>query len=151
MNVDATNLDRLHDLALPPEISWWPLAPGWHVVIAAALIFLFILSHRTWKMWRANAYRRAALRELSSAKNAPAIAELLRRTALATTPRKAVAEMTGAPWLDWLARQTATAMPDSVRHQLANRIYQKSGEDSPVDELRNYAVLWIKNHQPNYK
>jgi hypothetical protein len=151
MNEDATNLDRLHDLALPPEVAWWPLAPGWYVIIAAVLIFLLILSHRTWKTWRANAYRRAALRELSSAENVPAIAELLRRTALATTPRKAVSGMTGTTWFDWLAEQTATAMPDTVRHQLANGIYQKSGEGSPVRELRNYAAFWIKNHQPNRK
>jgi hypothetical protein len=145
MKEDAANLDRLHDLALPPEVSWWPLAPGWYVVIALVLISLLILGYRNWKKWRANAYRRAALREISSADSAPAIAELLRRTALATTPRKAVAAMTGTVWLDWLAEQTATAMPDTVRHQLASGIYQKSGEGDPVKELREYAACWIKS------
>jgi hypothetical protein len=145
MKEDAANLDRLHDLALPPEVSWWPLAPGWYVVIALVLISLLILGYRNWKKWRANAYRRAALREISSADSAPAIAELLRRTALATTPRKAVAAMTGTVWLDWLAEQTATAMPDTVRHQLASAIYQKSGEGDPVKELREYAACWIKS------
>jgi hypothetical protein len=147
MNEDPANLDRLHDLAMPPEVAWWPLAPGWYVVIAVALIFLFILSHLTWKTWRANAYRRVALRELTTAENVPAIAELLRRTALATTPREAVAEMTGVTWIDWLAKQSTTFMPDAVRDQLTSGIYHQPSNRLSVDELREYASHWITNHQ----
>lgn len=33
MNADASSLDDLRDIAVPPPVSWWPLAPGWWVVI----------------------------------------------------------------------------------------------------------------------
>jgi len=30
--VDPTSLENLYDIAMPPPIPWWPLAPGWYVV-----------------------------------------------------------------------------------------------------------------------
>ena len=119
----ATSLDRLHDLVLPPAVLWWPLAPGWYVVLGIAIVLVFVLLHRAWKRWRADAYRRAALHELDSIEDAVAMAELLRRTALAIAPRHVIAEKTGAPWLDWLAAQCPDAMPDTVCSLLTTGVY----------------------------
>jgi len=105
MTNSAASLDRLHDIVLPPEVPWWPLAPGWYVVLGIGLVLVLVLVHRAWERWRANAYRRAARRELVSAQDAAAIGELLRRTALAIAPRTVIAEKTGSAWLDWLAQQ----------------------------------------------
>ena len=60
MNEAATSLDRLHDIVLPPEVSWWPPASGWYVVGGILLLLLLFLVHRARKHWLANAYRRAA-------------------------------------------------------------------------------------------
>ncbi|MEM8682735.1 MAG: DUF4381 domain-containing protein [Pseudomonadota bacterium] len=32
----------IRDLHLPPEISWWPLAPGWWVILAIVAIVLVL-------------------------------------------------------------------------------------------------------------
>jgi hypothetical protein len=148
MNEAATSLDRLHGIVLPPEVSWWPLAPGWYVVggILAILILFFV--HRAWKHWRADAYRRAALRELASAKDAATIAELLRRTALAAAPRPVIATKTGAAWLDWLNSQCREIMPGTVREQLTVGVYRRPAADCEVAELREYAARWIRHHRP---
>lgn len=147
MKETATSLDRLHDLVLPPEVSWWPLAPGWYVVGSILLILILFLVHRAWIHRRANAYRRAALRELASANDPAGIAELLRRTALAVAPRTVIAGKTGAAWLDWLTAQCPEAMPETVREQLSAGVYRRPAADYDLAGLRDYAARWIRRHR----
>lgn len=144
---DPSSLDRLHDLALPPEVPWWPLAPGWYLVIIILLIVVTWVFFHAWKRWRSNAYRRAALHELKALETPAAIAELLRRTALAIAPRSIIAEMTGAAWLDWLARQCPELMPESVRIQLIQGVYQAGSSTAEIESLKSYATLWINHHR----
>ena len=147
MNDSAINLDRLHDILLPPEVPWWPVAPGWYVVVGILLVLILVLAHRAWKRHRANAYRRAALRELAVAQDLPAIAELLRRTALAVAPRDEIATMTGNAWLDWLTSQSPEAIPDAVRDQLTAGVYDQRVPDRELTPLRNFAARWIAHHR----
>jgi hypothetical protein len=147
MSDDPTSLDRLHDIALPPAVPWWPLAPGWHVVLGIVLMAALFLARRAWKTWKANAYRRAALRELASAQDAPAIAEILRRTALAVAPRELIAGKSAAAWPDWLSAHAAVAMPTTVREALAAGIYSPRTQESAVAPLREYAERWITQHK----
>jgi hypothetical protein len=147
MNESATSLDGLHDLVLPPAVPWWPLAPGWFVVLALLIIGSILLSIRLVSRYRANAYRRAALRELASLEQPAAIAELLRRTALASAPRPVIAEMTGAAWLDWLAEQFPEPMPDTVREELTAGVYGRPVASHELIALRDYAARWIAGHR----
>ena len=147
MNESAASLDRLHDLVLPPAVPWWPLAPGWYVVMALALLTAAWMSFRAWKRWQSNAYRREAARELASLESSAAIAELLRRTALAIAPRSVIAEKTGAAWVDWLAVQSPEAMPDSVRAQLTTGVYGRPAPSPELCALRDYATRWITRHR----
>ena len=147
MNDSAASLDRLHDLALPPQVSWWPPAPGWYVVIALALIATAWLALRLLRRWQANAYRRAALHELKSLDTPAAIAELLRRTALAIAPRPVIAELTGPAWLDWLARQCGEPLPENAREQLTDGVYGATTSGGNLNKLREYAAHWISRHR----
>jgi hypothetical protein len=105
----------IRDLHLPEAISWWPLAPGWYVVIAMVLAVCFYLLHLYLKHRSRGAARRHAIRELGRLtadfeKHGDAVAfssdmsELLRRTMLAYAPRSEVAGLTGDAWLAWLDR-----------------------------------------------
>ncbi len=147
MNDPATSLDRLHDLVLPAAVPWWPPAPGWYGVMGIVFVLIIYFVHLTWKSWKANAYRREALRQLTQVKDAIALAELLRCTALAIAPRQVIAEKTGSAWTDWLIAQFPEPMPDSVRTQLTAGVYGRSTADSDVHALREYAVRWIKGHR----
>ncbi len=147
MTDPSTSLDRLHDLALPAEVPWWPLAPGWYVVASILLLLVIIVLIRLWKRWRANAYRRAALRELAAAPDTTAIAAILRRTALAIAPRSLVSEKSGNAWVDWLAAQCRDTMPGEVRAQLTLGIYARPGIDGDFAALRAYAGRWVKHHR----
>ncbi|MCJ7433495.1 MAG: DUF4381 domain-containing protein [Anaerolineales bacterium] len=145
MTLDPTHLDRLHDLVLPPTVPGWPSAPGWYVVFALLALAGVAMAWTSWKRWRANAYRRAALRELASLENAPAMAALLRRTALAIVPRTEIAAMTGSVWVDWLAAQYGETMPETVRTQLTAGVYGRAAQHE-LGVLRDYAAGWIARH-----
>jgi hypothetical protein len=143
---DSTSLDRLHDLALPAEVPWWPPAPGWYALFALALLAAALLAWRVWKRWQVDAYRRVALRELASLQDAAQMAELLRRTALARTPRPVVAALVGTAWVDWLEQKGADAMPPKVRRLLEVGIYGGTATETELGELRDYAARWITGH-----
>jgi len=103
----------LRDLHLPPDISWWPLAPGWWVLLAILAVGLGWLLYQSLLRWRAGKPRRTALRQLVQLKKAYRqsgntqrlgidLSELLRRAMLAYAPRSEVAGLAGERWLDWL-------------------------------------------------
>ncbi|MEM6673733.1 MAG: DUF4381 domain-containing protein [Planctomycetota bacterium] len=143
---EAPSLDRLHDIALPVPVPWWPPAVGWWFVLGALLLALAWFGAAAFARWRANAYRRAALRELESAADALAVAEVVRRTALASAPRETIAARTGDAWVDWLAERWGRPVPDSVRELLARGIYAPSSDAQPDAELRAFARSWISDH-----
>lgn len=103
----------LRDLHLPDAIGWWPLAPGWWVVLVVVATALAYLSLRLYRRWKFHAPRRYALREFARIEaeyiehRNPAtlgkqLSELLRRGMLAYAPREEVAGLTGEAWLAWL-------------------------------------------------
>lgn len=147
MKADPTSLDRLHDIVVPPDVSWWPLAPGWSVLSALFLIGIVYWIYRSWKRWHANAYRRVALEELLTADSISAISELLRRTALKVAPRSEIASQTSSDWLDWLEKWVVEPIPASCRQQLADGGYSSAYDKSDLDELRKYVANWIKFHR----
>lgn len=147
MNETPPSLDRLHDLAVPPEVPWWPPAPGWYVVMLVLALAILWTAYAAWKKWRATAYRRAALRELERVHDPAAIAEILRRTALAAATRQAVAGATGDDWIEWLCRHSPEPLPAEVRAQLTTGIYAPPGQADDTGELRRFAAAWIRRHQ----
>ena len=112
--MDPTQIP-LRDLHLPDAVGWWPLAPGWWVLIGLAALGLGILIRRYLRSRTHNAARRHALGQLDRLtvayeqhQNAVVfgigLSELLRRTMLAYARRGEVAGLTGAAWLAWLDR-----------------------------------------------
>ena len=105
----------LRDLHLPDPIGWWPLAPGWWVLVGLGLIGVGWLILKAWRRHQFNAPRRYAMRELGRAEAAflqhgnvvtlgRQVSELLRRAMLAYAPRDEVGGLTGESWLEWLDR-----------------------------------------------
>ena len=147
MEQDATSLGRLHDLVLPPPVPWWPLAAGWYVVLGIVALVVIAAGLRWWFQWRANAYRRAAIRALQLAETPAAISEVLRRTALVIAPRSTIAELTGLRWPEWLAARSPDVMSTDVRDLLAAGAYGRTNAAFDLDPLRRYAAGWIEHHR----
>ncbi|MET0025749.1 MAG: DUF4381 domain-containing protein [Sedimenticola sp.] len=107
----------LRDIHGLDPVSWWPLAPGWWLVVlgTAALVFL------TWALvkyliayppgsWRSEAHgalsrlkRRFRQGEIGIKEAATELSELLRRIAIARLGRENNASLTDEAWLRCLA------------------------------------------------
>ena len=112
MDPQAIPLRGLH---LPEPVGWWPLAPGWWVLMAMLVIACGLLVRAGLRHRARSAARRKALKQLEESRSAYAyhgnpvvlgaeVSELLRRTMLAYAPRSEVAGLTGDAWLAWLDR-----------------------------------------------
>ena len=105
----------LRDLHLPEPVGWWPLAPGWWVLLILLALLLGYGLYRAYLRRRHNAPRRFALRELARFESdflqhrnpvllGKQLSELLRRSMLAYARREEIAGLTGEDWLEWLDR-----------------------------------------------
>ena len=115
--MDPTQIP-LRGLHLPDVIGWWPLAPGWWLLIILVALGLGLLLRDALRRRSRSAARRHALRQLEQHTAAYAehgdavtlgidVSELLRRAMLAYAPRADVAGLTGEAWLAWLDRDLA--------------------------------------------
>jgi hypothetical protein len=112
MNPD---LSQLRDIHMPEQVSWWPPAIGWWLLLAIMLlaIFAFRFGHRRRKR---NAWRRTALDALQQLRGqyqsdslAPQrivseLSVLMRRVAISRFPREEAAQLSGEAWLEFLDR-----------------------------------------------
>ncbi len=104
-------LAQLYDIKGLDWIDWWPLAPGWWVVLAAVAIAVGALYwrrrayYRSWKgeAWLALGVLEARLTAGSTQQIAAALSTLLRRVAMQSFSRAECAGLEGMNWLRWLA------------------------------------------------
>lgn len=145
------NLVDLIALLLPPQeprpVSMIPQTAGWIVLTGSLLLLAAYLLWRWRKAYLANAYRRAAIKALKAAGEDPvAIAEVLRRAALAAFPRSEVAGLSGDDWLAFLDETGGCA--DFLHGQgrvLALAPYRSPGQKA--EALPRIAAQWVRNHR----
>jgi hypothetical protein len=151
---DVDPLAQLKDIHLPEPISWWPLAPGWYVLLALILIAITCLAYRLYKRHRYALAKKRALVLLNSYQkdyekepNAPVtsarISELLRRVALVYYPREQVASLHGETWLCFLNQTSSGIDFNSVRELLLEAPF-KTEEHMNITPLFHSAKLWIQ-------
>lgn len=143
MKDESTSLDRLHDVVVPPDIPWWPPAPGWYVVLGILLVLLIRGAWHAWRQWQQDAWRRAALSELGQAQTTAAVAALLRRCGLVVASRQEIARLSGDGWIDWMAARSRTPVPAAVRQQLTAGVYGPADGDQ-LSDVRTFAATWIR-------
>jgi hypothetical protein len=153
----------LRDLHLPPPIDWWPLAPGWWILVSVVLLGLLYMLRRAYRAWRANRPRRIALRELQKVnvnyqRGADAIwlsqqlSQLLRRAMLAYAPRSEVGGLAGQRWLEWLDRgldgKPFTAGPGRLLETLPYRQHDERDAELDVQALIETVRLRLSTPLP---
>jgi len=157
----ANPLEQLRDIHLPPDVPAWPPAIGWWLIAGLALLIFLVLLAWIWRTWRANAYRREALRacevledRIKGAMDYRSIiieiSTLLKRTALTAFPRSDVAVLTGDAWMLFLeARSGGVSFSvDSSTLLLETAFGSKPAQDiGAVLQLLREARAWIRSHQ----
>lgn len=157
MNSDPASLQNLNDIVAPGALPWWPPAPGWYVVAVVLVLLALWGSVRLFRHWRANAYRREAIRIFSDlqaggVEQAGELPGLLKRTALAAWPRQQVAALSGAEWHDFLDRTASTERFSRSAGTLLERLaYPENGAPRLSAEeyrlLNEAAAHWLRHHR----
>ncbi len=145
MTPDPASLENLRDIAEPPPVSWWPLAPGWWFVIAFLAFGCIVILYRLWCRWQANAYRRAAIAEVQRASSDAEIVGVLKRTALCADNRTHVGSLSGKNWCDWLSATGRAPVPNEVADRISVGVYRDGSARTPA--LVEFATRWIRQHQ----
>jgi hypothetical protein len=145
----------LRDIHLPDPVSWWPLAPGWWVLLALLSIIVGFAFYMYRRYQRAALQRSAqhALRDIAAqwqkSADPQALARelsiLLRRLCLSCYPREQVAGLTGSAWL----HQLDTLLPgeqfqNGVGHVLIDAPYAREIQ-LDGDALLELCERWVRN------
>lgn len=152
MNPQAPDLP-LRDIHLPASVSWWPLAPGWWMVlILAVLIPLVILWLRKRRQKiivkkAAASALHAVLQDYAQHQNQGQLLReltaLCRRIALSYYPREQVAGITGAAWMQTLNQLTAEPVLNARSQQLLTQGAYMASLPEDVDPLIEQIKTWI--------
>jgi hypothetical protein len=145
--MNETTLE-LKDIHLPEPVSWWPIAPGWWLlllatILIAAIVFVSIRIYRKRQLKRDITSELEAIKQQYKSSGsryqlASSLSILLRRAAISFFPSQPVAGLTGEQWLDWL-QQT------SGKHKS-----QDTGFNSELGKILVTAPYLDENKEPDY-
>lgn len=149
-------LAQLHPLREPALLGWWPLAPGWWLLLVLLLIAFGFGAWLLYTRHRRNAYRRLALGKLDLlarqheqsgdvSLTVSAINALLKSVALRAYPRRDIASLSGEAWLEFLG-QSSPKGPTFEPGVLESQYRQQPG-DIDIAALTRAAQHWIRRHE----
>jgi hypothetical protein len=155
---DTDPLQQLRDIHLPPDIGWWPLAPGWWLLLA---LFLGLLAAALWwsvQRWRQGAYRRAGRQELRECHERwqadgdhsqflQSVNNILKRAALASFPWNNVASLSGDRWVNFLDDHATGAGIGFSGGPLDSALYSGRVDSSGLEQCYQAALAWLSHHR----
>ena len=153
--VDA--LAQLKDIHLPSTVGFWPLAPGWYVVIAlvfALLAFIIGWSYKRYLNARAKKHALILLqiyikeyeKDCNSQLMSARISELLKRVALVYFPRNQVASIHGLEWINFLNTTSRGYDFSHVKSELLDSPFRLN-EQVDLYPLIDLTRRWIKQRR----
>ncbi len=157
LNGSAGNpLQGLHDIHLPTNPGFWPLPPGWWIVLGVIILFCIVIT--IW-WWRKHCWKQYILTQVEAEINKPdtnlsqqlaGLSAIVRRVALRRYPREQVATLHGQNWLDFLQKNSKSRHFDrNILQPLADSIYQlKPGTAllTKEDPLVQFIIKWIQEN-----
>lgn len=150
MNPD---LSQLKDIHLPADVSWWPIAPIWWVIIILIIATPFAV--KQFFKWRRQRFITRALKQYQLIKNSyqehqdsqiycKDLSVYLRRCAMTLKPRTLTAAITGKEWLKLLDQMGQTReFSEGVGRVLISAPYRQDPV-TEIDELEQLVTTWIK-------
>ncbi len=148
-------LQQLRDIHLPHPVGFWPLAPGWYVLLALGVGLFAVLGLWAVKRWLAARPKKHALKELAALRTQlrepgkeqlvlVELSSLIRRYALVMFGHDAVASLHGQCWLAFLDKTgQTTAFTQGEGQVLASAPYQRQKLKTP-EPLFNCVKNWIE-------
>lgn len=149
------SLDLMHDILVPPVLSFWPLASGWYLVLALLSAFALHKGFQLYKGYQGNLYRRESLEELSKIKSSnenektTLLLGLMKRVALQYFGRDKVAALSHDAWWDFMESHSKVQVDAELRTYTQEVLYGTNVEHNSkqIQKLENITATWIKTHQ----
>lgn len=157
----ATPSLPLKDLYLPDAISWWPLAPGWWILLALVVIAIFVVIYAARKYWINNKTKRqtrellhAAFKQWQSDQNDDLyfqqINTVLKRYCRHEFPH--AVSLSGQHWIDFLNdtskgnRSDQKIFHGQAAQAIGEYIYRPATNDFRCDQqaLLDSCIQWLK-------
>ena len=149
MQPDFSNIP-LHDIHLPPPVSWWPPALGWWLLLllliaAVALTFWQITKYRRFKLRRTsikelNALYKSYQNNYDAKRFVRELSVLLRRICISYFPQGDAAGLAGNAWLAYLDsllspkyNKSANKFSDGIGTVLISAPYRNTLKDSSIN------------------
>ena len=141
-------LDQLRDIHLPEPIGWWPVAPGWWVLLA--LVCVLAIMAIVWTWLRRRSARFLALRELEAINSEredeflTQISSLLRRVARRRSGGADV--LTGEAWSAFLMEGKHGMSRDSATLLAIGPYGPPANQNFEPEALRAETATWIRRN-----
>ncbi len=162
--MQADPLAQLRDIQLPEAISWWPLAPGWWILIMFAASFLGLTVFRLLKHHRSNLYRRQAIKNLSRInaqqdltvnQKLVLLFETLKQTIKSAYPDQNFSSRDLNAFVNILQQSCSVTIFEDLPADLNSILYGKDAtvqnSNELLEKLLVSAAIWIKKHHSQSK
>jgi uncharacterized membrane protein len=169
--MESDPLAQLRDIHLPETISWWPLAPGWWVLIILLGLVTGWIIFKAVQRKRANLYRRQALAKLleieqSLMENEPSAENLrapladifvvLKQTANIAYPNQQASSLSIEKFIGFLQISCVTSIFTDLPDNLSSALYSSSDQQTGNLQSLNIKVLasaktWVIEHKQEAK
>jgi len=152
--IAEASLDNLNDIIVPPMVGFFPLAPGWYIVLLLALALLFHFAYQKYKAYEKEQYRRDAEEELEALNdknrdNTIALLGLAKRVGISAYGRETIVPLHGDRWWDFMEEHSKATINVDSREAIDKLLYEKGvAFDACVfDAVFLMVSQWIETHE----
>lgn len=156
-NLTAILQEQLRGLHQPEAISWWPMAPGWWILL---FIVISLIAWCTWLLIRhfqKNRYKKQACSELELAhiqwakdSNASIYIQsanaILKRALIVAGANTHTVSRTGKDWEEILNIWAKKPLLEKSVYALSESAYQAK-PDADIEELHRDISYWLRTHK----
>jgi hypothetical protein len=149
-------LEQLRDIHLPEAVSWWPLAPGWWLLIIGGCLLSLWLIRFFYRRHSASLYRRQALQQLEQLRSGSdsemplrEFFQLLKQTANSAYPNHHPGSFNNRQFIAFLKDSCNRSVFDNLKLDIDQALYSDRDpviEHRHRDRLFKDASIWIKQH-----
>ncbi|HAZ78530.1 MAG TPA: hypothetical protein DCX08_01220 [Porticoccaceae bacterium] len=154
-------LAKLRDIHLPEPISWWPLAPGWWILVLSTMGLLIWLIIVLFRRYQTNLYRREALQKLKfiEGDTSPTYQQklvrvfaLLKQTVNSVYPDEYLTSKHIDSFVLFLKNSSKEPvfedLPDNLALYLYGNVTDENEDPQILEHLIASSDTWIKSHPP---
>ncbi|MFK7732177.1 MAG: DUF4381 domain-containing protein [Pseudomonadales bacterium] len=163
-NFGNYTIQGIDEIVMPPGVSWLPATLAWKILGLILLVVAALMLLRALKNWRANEYRRLAIKKLAVVRDVVRssdagswhdlsdLATLMKSAALQAYSREDVASLSGDSWLRFLGETSKRNSFDTESAEALTKLaYQRHTKLAlnrlDAEKLLDQCERWIRQHK----